>query len=187
MTTLEIGKEIIDELSRSVGTLDNAQLDSLEKRITDAGKIYVAGAGRSLLMIRGLAMRLMHMGYKAFVVGETVTPAAEAGDLLIIGSGSGETGSLISMAEKSKKLGVSVALITINPDSSIGKLADCVVRIDAATTKGPMAGCKSMQLGGSLFEQSLLILCDALIIHMIKNRDLADANAELMRKHANLE
>ena len=55
-------------------------------------------------MIRGLAMRLMHMGYTSFVVGETITPAIQPGDLLVIASGSGSTETLTVIAEKCKKL-----------------------------------------------------------------------------------
>jgi 6-phospho-3-hexuloisomerase len=72
------------------------------------------------MMIRGLAKRLMHLGFNAYVIGETITPAIEPGDLLIIDSGSGESGTLIVMANKAKKAGAKLALITIYPDSTIG-------------------------------------------------------------------
>lgn len=59
-------------------------------------------------------MRMMHMGIDAYVVGETVTANLEKGDLLIIGSGSGETKTLVSIAEKAKSLGGTVAAVTIS-------------------------------------------------------------------------
>lgn len=188
MDTKQIAQQIVKELSASMEALQPAQLETLETHIKKAGKIYVAGAGRSLLMIRGLAMRLMHMGYKAYVVGETVTPAAQKGDLLIIGSGSGETGALKIMAQKAKDVGASLALITIRPDSTIGNLADCVVQVSAVSTKVDTGtAAKSIQLGGNLFEQSLLLLCDALVVHLLGGQDLEEANRALMQKHANLE
>ena len=67
---------------------------------------------------------MMHMGIDAYVVGETVTANLEKGDLLIIGSGSGETKTLVAIAEKAKSLGGTVAAITISPESTIGELAD---------------------------------------------------------------
>ena len=75
MTTKEILLTITDELTDCFADLKEEQLTELDSYIQKANKIYVAGAGRSLMMIRGFAMRLMHMGYKAFVVGETTTPA----------------------------------------------------------------------------------------------------------------
>ncbi|MGZ4892148.1 MAG: SIS domain-containing protein, partial [Halobacteriota archaeon] len=54
-------------------------------------RLFVMGAGRSGLVVKGFAMRLMHLGFNVYVVGETVTPAVETDDLLIVISGSGET------------------------------------------------------------------------------------------------
>lgn len=70
---------ILDELKSTCAGLKEAELQELENRILKANRIYVAGAGRSLMVIRGLAMRLMHIGLNAYVVGETVTPAIEKG------------------------------------------------------------------------------------------------------------
>ena len=140
------------------------------------------------MMIRGLAMRLVHLGYQAYVVGETVTPAIEPGDLLIIGSGSGKTATLAVMADKAKKMGARLALITIYPESTLGKLADIVVQIVAATTKSAQdSGAKSIQPGANLFEQSLLLFCDAAVIRIIEKNGIEDSNVRLMKKHANLE
>ena len=139
-------------------------------------------------MIRGLAMRLMHLGFKAYVVGETVTPAIEPGDLLIIGSGSGETATLTVIANKAKKVGAKLALITIFPKSTIGKLADIVVQIVAATTMSDQdSGAKSIQPGANMFEQSMLLFCDATVIRIIDRNKIEDSNTVLMKRHANLE
>jgi 6-phospho-3-hexuloisomerase len=141
-----------------------------------------------MLMIRSLAVRLMQLGFNAYVVGETVTPAIEPGDLLIIGSGSGETGTLVTIGNKAKKIGVKLAVITIYPDSSLGRLADIAVQITAATTKSDKdSGVKSFQPGANLFEQSLLLLCDAISIRIIGVNRIEESNAKLMKLHANLE
>ncbi len=182
----DVLRDITDELARTFDAMDEGQMDELERRILAADRVFVAGAGRSLLAIRGLAMRLMHFGFTAYVVGETVTPAIGPSDLLIIASGSGSTGSLTVMAQKCKDVGASLALITTRPDSPIGRLADHIVHLEAYTAKLPESGIKSVQLGGSTFEQGVLILGDALIID-IASRSEGDHNAELMTRHANLE
>ena len=178
--------DITAELDRTFDAMDEAQIDELVRRILGADRIFVAAAGRSLLAIRGFAMRLMHFGFTAYVVGETVTPAICPGDLLIIASGSGSTGSLVVMAQKCKDVGADLALITTRPESPIGRLADHVVHLEAYTAKLPDSGIKSVQLGGSTFEQGVLILGDAIIIHLASGSD-GDHNAELMTRHANLE
>ncbi|MDO4345125.1 MAG: 6-phospho-3-hexuloisomerase [Eubacteriales bacterium] len=189
MDIKEILKSINNELESCMESLDEGQLQELKLRIREAKSIFVAGAGRSLLMIRGFAMRLMHLGFSVYVVGETTTPAIGPGDLLIIASGSGSTGSLTVMAEKCKKAGADLALITTIPDSVIGRKADCIVHIDAPTTKN-VAGVshkKTVQLGANTFEQSVLLVGDAIVIDISSEHSLEKSNELLMKKHANLE
>jgi len=188
MNTVEISLAILKELEGPLKQIDPDQAEALVDAILCADQVFVAGTGRSQMMVRGLAMRLMHLGFKAFVVGETVTPAIEPGDLLIIGSGSGETSTLAIIANKAKKVGAKLALITIYPESTIGQLADIVICIPAATTKrGEGSGAKSIQPGANMFEQSMLLFCDATVIRIIEKEKIQDSNMILMKKHANLE
>ena len=103
----EYALDILKEISEVVSHVDESKLEQLTDLILEikkAGKkVYCAGAGRSLLMIRTFSMRLMHLGLRSYVVGETATPALEAGDLLIFGSGSGETGSLCAIQERQRR------------------------------------------------------------------------------------
>lgn len=184
---VEISLKILGELESSLSQIDKKEADDFVDTIIAAKKVFVAGAGRSLLMVRGLAMRLMHMGFDAYVVGETATPAIEPEDLLIIGSGSGETATLAVMAQKAKKIGAKLALITIYPESTMAKLADCIVQIKAATTKGDRKSVKSIQPGANMFEQSLLLFCDAAMISIINKCSILEGNTALMKRHANLE
>lgn len=86
-------REILQELTGLAEHVNQADVDKLIAEIEGANKLFLAGAGRSGFMIRAFANRLMHLGYETYLVGETITPPAKEGDLLIIGSGSGETGS----------------------------------------------------------------------------------------------
>ena len=94
MDIVEISLAILKELEEPLKQIDPKKAEELADAIIGADKVIVAGTGRSQMMIRGLAMRLMHLGFRSYVVGETVTPAIEPGDILIIGSGSGETATL---------------------------------------------------------------------------------------------
>ena len=183
----ELLLNITDEISSCLADLKEDQLEALEKEIKASDRIFVAGAGRSLLMIKAVAMRLMHMGFDAYVVGETITPAIGEKDLLLIASGSGTTATLKVVAEKGKKAGAKLALITTNPDSPIGNLADLYVQVIAATTKDIESAARSIQPGANTFEQSVLLIGDAIVLDIISGEKLDEKNEELMKRHANLE
>lgn len=179
-------ERILDELKDTCSGFDNDSIDQLCKAILAAKRVFLAGTGRSGLMVRAFAMRLMHLGLDTYVVGETTTPGICTGDLLIIGSGSGETGSIAIFAREAKEKAAGVGLITIFPDSTIGKLADITIQVRAPTRKNVQAnGITSIQPMGSLFEQSLLLLLDGMILKLMERMH---ANPEAMfAKHANLE
>ncbi|VDG96405.1 3-hexulose-6-phosphate isomerase [Lysinibacillus sphaericus] len=177
-------QEILDELKHTLSIMKDTEAENLVGAILNAKKIFVAGGGRSGFMAKAFVMRMMHIGLEAYVVGETVTPNLEADDLFIVGSGSGETGSLVSMTEKAKNIGATIASITTNPVSTIGKLADLTIEIPAQA-KADSASGKSIQPMGSLFEQALLLFYDALILSVMEK---SDSHSEFMYgRHANLE
>ena len=66
-------------------------------------KVYTIAAGRANLIMRTFAMRLMQIGFRSYVVFDTNTPAIEAGDLLIAGSGSGTTETVCVIARQAKE------------------------------------------------------------------------------------
>lgn len=186
MQVREIAVKAAGQLSSTLGELREDQLQELIKAIAEAKKVYVAGAGRSMLMLRCLAMRLMHVGIESYVVGDTTTPAFEKGDLLITASGSGETSYTVGMAKKAKALGGKVAAITIRQKSTLGKLADLLVEVDASSDKVQDEHQKKAVLpGGSLFEQSVLLIGDALVIPLAEYTHTPLDHA--FSRHANLE
>ncbi|BCJ88079.1 6-phospho-3-hexuloisomerase [Effusibacillus dendaii] len=185
MQTTHYFAEIIKELSRAIDLLADDEAEKLADGILQAKKIFVAGAGRSGFMAKSFAMRMMHMGLDSYVIGETITPNFEKGDILIIGSGSGETKSLVSMAEKAKSLGGTVAAVTIFPESTIGKLADFTIKLPGSPKDQADSVHKTIQPMGSLFEQTLLLFYDAVILRFMEKKGL-DSNT-MFGRHANLE
>jgi 3-hexulose-6-phosphate synthase/6-phospho 3-hexuloisomerase len=179
-------KEMIKELSATLAEVSEEELQGLCSAILDARHVFLAGAGRSGLMARGFAMRLMHMGVGAYVVGEAVTPGIAAGDLLIIASGSGTTASLVKMAEKARALGAGLATLTIYPDAELGRLSDYTVTINAPTSKGDNTGQRvSVQPMASLFEQALMLCLDCMILMLMDQKQIS--GEEMFSRHANLE
>lgn len=177
--------EVIQELNKTVYLIPELEAEKLLNSMLTSKKIFVAGAGRSGLMGKSFTMRMMHMGIDAYVVGETVTANLEPGDLLIIGSGSGETSTLIAIAEKAKKLGGTVALITTSSESTLGKLADIIIPLPGAKKDKSKSDYHTIQPMGSLFEQTMLLFYDALILKFMEIKGL-DSN-KMYGKHANLE
>ena len=137
--------------------------------------------------MKAFAMRLMHMGKVAYVVGETTTPGIARGDLLVIGSGSGRTASLLSMSQKAKQIGARILLITIDSQSPIGQLADCIIQIPVPSPKAKNGAdaIRSVQPMGSLLEQCLLLVLDAMVLLLMEREHLC--SDEMFSRHANLE
>ena len=177
--------KVLEELNHSVQYITDADAESLVQAIRSANKVFVAGAGRSGFMGKSFAMRMMHMGIDSYVVGETVTANIAENDLLIIASGSGETKSLVSMAEKAIAYGAKVVVVTINPESTIGKLADIVVKIPGSPKNQEDSEYKTIQPMASLFEQTLLLFFDSLILRYMELEGLTSSS--MFSKHANLE
>jgi len=172
------------------------QVDAFLNAILNAQRIYVMGAGRSGLVAKSFAMRLMHTGFTAYVVGETITPAIGDDDLIIAFSGSGNTKTIGDIAETAKGLGAKVALVSSNPKSRIGCIADFIIEIE--TQRDPVT-CDAHEyeirqmLGehrsfaplGTIFETSSLMFGDAVISTLMDMKKIEEA--DLKRRHTNIE
>lgn len=182
----EIEQTILAELKQTLDSVSNEKASAFVDLIDSADEIFCAGAGRSGFMIRGFAMRLMHMGKKSYMVGETCTPNITKDGVLVICSGSGSTKSLVNHANVAKKVGARIALITIDPNSPIAQMADVVVEISAPSPKSAKEGqIKSIQPMGSLFEQSEGLFMDASILLLMEKNHM-DSDT-MFGRHANME
>ena len=175
---------IMEENQQLAAKLDFTAAESIIPLIQQAERVFVVGAGRTGLALKAAAMRLMHLGLTVFVVGETTTPAIKAGDLLLAGSGSGTTSTIVKAAEKAQAAGAQVVAISTTTDSPLAALATLVVVLPAAQ-KQDHGGTISQQYAGSLFEQAVLLLTDA-IFQTLWALDGTPAE-ELWKRHANLE
>lgn len=154
----------------------------------------MVGAGRSGLVVKAFATRLMHLDFEVYVVGETITPALRPGDLLVALSGSGETDLIVESAKIAKKVGARVAAITSYPRSSLAKLADLVVTLPGRTKIASIKGFVRRELYGeyasltplgTLFEISSMVFLDAIISSLMVK--LGKKEEDLRAKHATIE
>jgi 6-phospho-3-hexuloisomerase len=176
--------------------ISDEDVEKFIKELLHAKRIYVMGAGRSGLVAKAFAMRLMHLGFQAFVVGETITPSLSKGDIMVIFSGSGRTKTVADIAETAKEIGAKICLITSDANSRIGKISDCVVIIehhrDAVTDdavefeiRQMMGDHKSFAPLGTLFETASMIFADAVISRLMEITHVDEI--ALKNRHTNVE
>jgi 6-phospho-3-hexuloisomerase len=189
-------KLMASKIRAIANTISDEDVENFIEKLLRAKRIYVMGAGRSGLVAKAFAMRLMHLGMQAFVVGETITPALNEGDIIIVFSGSGRTRTVADIAETAKDIGAKICLITSNADSRIGRISDCIVIIehqrDAVGNdemefeiRQMMGDHKSFAPLGTLFETTSMIFADA-VISMLMEITKTDENA-LKNRHTNIE
>jgi 6-phospho-3-hexuloisomerase len=177
---------ILRELEAVLNAVDGNSVNDLATRIAGTERVFLAGMGRSGLHVRAFAMRLMHLGLRSHVVGEVTAPGIGKGDLLLIGSGSGRTPSLVEHAKVARRLGSQVALITADPGAPLAAFADELLVLPAPTPKAEgLSSEGSIQPLGTLFEQALGLLCDAIVLLLMERMDVQPE--EMFARHANLE
>ncbi|MDQ5861442.1 MAG: 6-phospho-3-hexuloisomerase [Actinomycetota bacterium] len=173
-----------NEISAVSQRVDPSLVAALVTELRLADRIFVTGAGRSGLVLKMAAMRLMHLGLTVHVVGETTAPAIRAGDLLLAASGSGTTAGVVTAAETAAAQGARVAAYTTSSGSPLAAVAAAVVLIPAAQ-KTDHASAVSRQYSGSLFEQVLFTTTEA-VFQSLWDEDAASPE-DLWQRHANLE
>lgn len=178
-------RSVVKEINAALDQVDPADIERLIALIEKADKVFFVGVGRVMLSLQAIAKRLAHLGINTVVVGQITEPAITENDLLIVGSGSGETLFPLGIAHKAKKLNATVAHIGANPKCSMEEYRDHFVRIPVTSKMRLPDEIVSRQPMTSLFEQSLLLVGDIIALMIIEKRQL-DIHT-LWQFHANLE
>jgi 6-phospho-3-hexuloisomerase len=174
-------KLILGRLTTILSETDASSAAKLISLVNGAGRIFVGGAGRSGLVSRFFAMRLVHSGYNVNMVGEIVTPAIKAGDLLVLVSGSGGTETLLPFVKKAKSVGAKLAVISMKSKSAMAEVADLTVQI-GNDNSFPLTQGMPM---GSQFELTSLLYLESVISEIIFAKGLTEDSMRGL--HANLE
>jgi len=143
-----------------------------------APEIFVYGAGRSGIIGRAFAMRLVQVGLAAFVIGESTTPIVRAGDAVFILSGRGESQSSIQTANIVRREGAQLVVLTGRSTSKLAHAANLAIPLefpeDAERTElAPL---------GTLFESASLQFTDALVCAIMQAR--GEDEESMRRRHA---
>lgn len=193
-TMLEIAEQIL-KVARALDRQQAAKMVEMLLEAREKGKkVMVVGAGRSGLVGKAFAMRLMHLGFNVYVLGETITPAVSEGDLIIAISGSGTTQLVVSVAEAAKKMGAKVIAVTSFPNSPLATISDHVVCVPGRTKISKEIDYFARQvLGiyeplaplGTLFEDAAMVFFDGLVVALMRALGLSED--DLRERHANIE
>jgi 6-phospho-3-hexuloisomerase len=191
-------REIAEFAAKASELINAGQVDRMTEVLVDLyhrkGKVLVMGAGRSGLVGKAFAMRLLHLGFNSYVLGETIVPSISRGDVAVAISGSGRTGLIVEAADAAKKVGAYVIAITTYPESPLGQLADLVVMVPGRSKVSKMDDYFARQiLGlheplaplGTLFEDTAMLLLDGVIYYLMMRLNVTED--EMRNRHANIE
>ena len=175
----------VRDLERVLGRVKAKQLKGVEDAILRSDRVFVTGLGRTGLMARGFAMRLMHLGRRVYHVGDVITPSINKRDLLIICSRTGRSKVLGYYVRIARKAKARVVVVTAREDSPAAQKADAVLAIDDTLPKRSTAGERPPPPLGSLFEQALLIVLDQVVLDLMQVLDLTEE--DMARIHTGFE
>jgi 6-phospho-3-hexuloisomerase len=174
------------ELGGVLSQLTPEMAATLIKEVEAAPRIFGCATGRSGFILRGFLMRLMHLGFQVYFVGETVTPRIRPGDLLLAISGSGETPQTREIQRRANTVGARTLALTTRVDSTIGREAQAAVIIPGTTKLTLSQEPSSVQCPGSLFEQATFIFLEAVVL-LLYQRRLGQNRTEVLDRHTDLE
>lgn len=189
----ETTKHILENVEKILAGVNQEDAKRFIDKIVHSKNIFLTGAGRSGLVAKAFAMRLMHLGFNVYVAGETITPSVKPEDLVIAISGSGKTISTLTVAQTAKKYGTGVVCITSFEDSPLARVSDCIVKIRGResllsndyTSRQLTGEHEPLTPLGTLFELSSMVFLDSVITELMKICNKREK--DLREKHANLE
>jgi 6-phospho-3-hexuloisomerase len=186
--------EMIDNIEEVSSEVDSESIMKMLDMLIDAKNVFIIGLGRSGLVARAFAMRLMHLGISVYVVGETITPAIYEDDCLLAISGSGETSFIISTATTSKNRNANIIAVTSYEDSTLGRLSDLIIHVKGRTKIDSEKDYIKRQINGrhqplaplgTLFEITTLVFLEGVIAEMMHK--MGKTEDDLKARHTVLE
>ena len=170
--------DALGPLERVLSRVRRDEVERFEKVLLGARRVFVTGLGRTGLMARGFAMRLMHLGRRVYHVGDVITPAIRRGDLLVICSRTGRSPVLLHYVSMARRVGARVAVVTGERGSLVAKRSDATLVLPSEARRARAGRAPEPPLG-SVFEQALLVVLNVVFFHLI---DTLGLTAEALRR-----
>ncbi len=187
-------ERLCGKVSEQCTAISEKQAERFVHLLTGSERIFIAGTGRSGLVARAFGMRLMHLGFTVYIVGEVVTPAIRKGDLLLLVSGSGLTASLVAAARTGKAKGAKVVAVTSFPKSPVAANSSHVVQVRGRRMGEVDKDYLNRQLAGrheplaplgTIFELSTAVFFDSVVEELMGR--YRKSEKEMRERHTNLE
>ena len=153
---------IIDKAKKALDNISDDDVKRAVNMIKNAKQIFIYGSGRSGLVGKFFAMRLVQLGFVAYFIGETITPIIKKDDLVLLISNTGRTKSTLLVEKIARRIGVNVIAITSHEKSPLAKHATTTIVINPSNTKANLAPL------GTLFEISTVIFLDSLVSNLLE-------------------
>lgn len=169
-----IAKKIAEILANG----DKATIEEIIKLLLSSDKVFIYGAGRSGLIGKAFAIRLVQLGLKVFFIGETTTPIVDDTDVALIISNTGETMSAIQTANIIRRVGAKVVVMTSRKTSKLAHAANLVVVLDPE----PDDETAALAPLGTLFENSALVFLDGIVAQIMEKRK--ETESKMRGRHA---
>jgi len=171
-------KEIFKELNILNENLSEKQISNVVELLLNSQDQLIVGlgAGRMGYSLQAFIMRLSHIGFNAYMIGDTTLPRIDSNSIILINTSSGETPSILLLAKQAKEAGSTLVCFTTEKKSSIGKISDYVIEVKKID---------SSQLMKTIYEQFSFLLFDYL-----SNKIFTEGNfnkTKVERNHSILE
>ena len=174
----EAEKYILERITKSLETSPVTERDKFVESILNTEKIFIYGVGRSGLVAKSFAIRLVQLGLKVFFIGETVTPIVEPNDLVIIISNTGQTMSAVQTANIVRREGATVVAITSRDQSKLAHAASLVIHFDI----NPDEMDRELAPLGTIFEDTTQIFLDGIVSELAKR--MGRTEAQMRARHS---
>jgi 6-phospho-3-hexuloisomerase len=176
---------ILDELGQVFRDTSVEHEQQFVQELVRSRRVVCVGAGRVGLALAGFAKRLRHLGKDAFWIEDATLPRTGAGDLMVIGSGSGETESIVTLANLGKREGLDIALLTATTHSRLAAVADVSVVLNCPSKTANDTVVNSVQPMTTLFEQAAQLYLDAIVLELMEELNVSDA--DMRGRHNGIE
>lgn len=177
--------ELLRAIDAAVAAVGEQQLRDACAEMLRAERIFLCGAGQTGLVLRMFGMRLMQLGLPVHFAGDCLTPAVGKGDLLLVASGSGNTGGVLVAAEQARAAGAGVLAVVGGDGGALAKTGVRTILIPVPCRRDYSAPRLAGQFLNSLFEQSLLFMTCLLAEDIMRACD--ECEEQMRQRHANLE
>lgn len=169
--TIDCEIEAINELRV---LLDNNLTRALDLIQNAAGRIILTGMGKSGHIAKKIAASLASTGTPSFFLHPAEASHGDLGmvtdeDVIIAISNSGESRELIDILNYSKRFGIKLIAITKNPDSSLGKAGDIVLKLPSSKEACPLG------LAPTSSTTATLVLGDIITVALIERKGFSKA------------